>query len=150
MRITRVEAWPVTMRLKEPYTIAYETVDTVTNVFARIETDSGIVGFGCAAPDKPVTGETAESVLTAIRAVVEPIVKGCDPLRTALLLARLTTAIPSGPSARAAVDMALHDILGKAAGLPIWKLLGGYRDCIKTSVTIGILPENQTVERARH
>lgn len=149
MKITKIEAWLVSMRLKEPYTIAYETIETATNVFLRVETNTKIYGFGCAAPDLQVTGETPESVLKAIREIVYPSIKGSDPLRSAMLLERIAPLLGSQSSALAAVDMALHDILGKACGLPLWKLLGGFRDRIKTSVTIGILPEQETVARAK-
>jgi L-alanine-DL-glutamate epimerase-like enolase superfamily enzyme len=149
MKITRVECWPVTMRLTEPYTIAYEHVESTTNVFLRIETDGGIVGLGCAAPDRSVTGETPDGVQRDLRDAADPTLKGADPVRYALLLDRLAEALPSSPSARAAVDMALFDILGKVANLPVWKLLGGYRDRIKTSVTIGVLPLDEAVQRAR-
>ncbi len=149
MKITRVVAWPVSMRLAEPYAIAYERVESVTNVFLRVETNGGLVGFGCAAPDREVTGETPESVLAGLRDTAGAAITDSDPLRRVLLLERLRPELDSQPTARAAVDMALHDILGKAAGLPLWKLLGGYRDRIKTSVTIGILSEEETVARAK-
>jgi L-alanine-DL-glutamate epimerase-like enolase superfamily enzyme len=149
MNSKRSEAWPVAMRLREPYTIAYETVDQATNVFFQIQTDKGMTGFGCSAPDLQVTGETPQSVLRALEDVVGPAINGSDPLRLAMLLERLTPLLKSQPSALAAVDMALHDILGKVSGLPLWKVLGGFRDCIKTSVTIGILPEMETVAKAK-
>ena len=149
MKITHIDAWPVSMNLKEPYTIAYETVEKVTNVFLRIETSSGITGYGCAAPDEVVTGETTESVLTVLRDVAYPRLKGSDPLRIAMLLERLKPRFLDHPSAMAAVDMALLDILGKKARLPLWKILGGFRDRIKTSVTIGILPLKETIERSQ-
>jgi len=149
MRIQSLEAWPVKMKLTEPYTIAYETIEAVTNIFLRIDTDKGITGFGCAAPDLLITGETPENVLAALNNIVSPAIKGSDPLRTAMLLDRLTSSLEFQTSTLAAVDMALYDILGKFCGLPLWKLLGGYRDRIKTSVTIGILPEKETVSRAR-
>lgn len=148
MKIKRIEAWPVTMPLKEPYSIAYETIETATNIFLRLETDKGISGFGCAAPDPQITGETADTALEAVRTVVCPKIKGSDALRTAMLLERLQPHLEAQPSVLAAVDMGLHDILGKVSGLPLWKLLGGFRDRIKTSVTIGILPEAETIERA--
>jgi L-alanine-DL-glutamate epimerase-like enolase superfamily enzyme len=149
MKITQVQARAVTMPLAVPYTIAYETIDAACNVFLRIETDAGLTGFGCAAPDQPITGETAEIVLGAVSDVIEPALRGADPLRWSLLIEDLKRDLADRPSARAAADMALFDILGKAAGLPLWKLLGGYRDSIPTSVTIGILSEAETVEAAR-
>jgi L-alanine-DL-glutamate epimerase-like enolase superfamily enzyme len=149
MKITNIKAWPLSMRLSEPYTIAYETLDSVTNIFLRIETNRGIVGYGCSAPDKMITGETPDSVLQDIIEVVGPSIKGSDPLRPAMLFERLRPTMQPHPAAMAAVDMALCDILGKASNLPLWRLLGGFRDHIKTSVTIGILPEKETTERAK-
>lgn len=165
MKINHVDIWPVTMRLAEPYSVAYETVDTAVNVFLRITTDDGVIGYGCAAPDRPVTGETPESVLRALGSSVARTIKGRDPLRRPEILSRLKAALApsqvsasekaapgsipiSQPSVLAAVDMALYDILGKIAGLPLWKLLGGYRQSIPISVTIGILPPDETVARA--
>jgi L-alanine-DL-glutamate epimerase-like enolase superfamily enzyme len=150
LKITNIDAWPVEMRLSEPYTIAYETIEKIINIFIRIDTDKGIIGFGCAAPDRQITGETAESVLQAFNDIVLPKVKGSDPMRHSMLLERLKPNLKAQPSVLAAIDMALYDILGKVSGLPIWKLLGGFRDRIQTSVTIGILPESDTIEKAKY
>ena len=149
MKITRVEAWLVTMRLAEPYAIAYDSITEASNVFVRIETSGGVCGYGCAAPDPYVTGEDTTAVLTALNETAGPAIKGSDPLRHAMLMERIKKVLGSMPSARAAIDMALFDIVGKVAGLPLWRLLGGYRRRIRTSVTIGILPERETVSAAR-
>lgn len=149
MKITRVDAWPVVMPLEEPYTIAYETISSTTNVFLVIETNKGLSGFGCAAPDLEVTGETPEGTLQAARDIVAPALTGSDPLRPVMLLERLKPHLCGHPALMAGVDMALYDLMAKVAGMPLWKLLGGFRDRIKTSVTIGILPMEETVEMAR-
>jgi L-alanine-DL-glutamate epimerase-like enolase superfamily enzyme len=65
------------------------------------------------------------------------------------LLAPLRERLDGQPATLAAVDMALLDLLGNAAGLPVWQMLGGFRDHMETSITIGILPEAETVEKAR-
>ena len=144
-----MEAWSVTMRLEEPYAVAYETFATATNVFLALTTDTGLVGYGCAGPDEHVTGETPDAVLKTLGETVEPLLRGADPLFLARLLEQVRKAAAHLPSLVAAVDMALFDLLGKAAGLPVWRLLGGYRDRIATSVTVGILPERETLDQAR-
>lgn len=137
------------MKLAEPYTIAYETITSTENVFIRILTDRGMIGYGCAAPDRNVTGETPETVLRSLQEVVYPLMKGSDPLRIVKLMEKLKVKLRPQPSVLAAVDMALHDILGKTANLPLWRILGGFRRGMKTSITIGILPMAETLERAK-
>jgi L-alanine-DL-glutamate epimerase-like enolase superfamily enzyme len=148
MKIKTIETWPVSMKLAETYAIAYETVEEVTNIFVRIETDNGINGFGCAAPDIYITGETPDSVVTVINENLVPLLAGSDPLRTAMAVEGLRPYLKGNTSAIAAIDMALFDILGKTCALPLWVLLGGFRDRIKTSVTVGILPLLETIEKS--
>jgi L-alanine-DL-glutamate epimerase-like enolase superfamily enzyme len=149
VKVSAVKAWRVDMAMKEPYTIAYETVEHVSNVLLTMETNTGLLGWGCAAPDEHVTGETPEVVVETLGEVLPGLIMGSDPMRPAKIMERLKDQLGPRPSALAAVDMALHDLMGKAAGLPVWKMLGGYRDRILTSVTIGILPLEETVEGAR-
>ena len=103
MKITGIEYFVVDMPLKNPYTIAYETIDRVSNVFVMINTNSPIFGYGCAAPDLEVTGETADSVLKCLKDIVTPELTGRDPLRLSFLMERLKNDISDSPSALAAV-----------------------------------------------
>ena len=98
MKITHLETWSVKLELSEPYSIAYQTIQAATNVFLRIETDRGIAGFGCAAPDEQVTGETGESVVQIFRDFIEPRLRRADPLRQALIGERLQSILISPSS----------------------------------------------------
>ena len=148
MKIINQECWKQDLQLREPYTIAYETISTCENVFLRLETDTGIIGWGCAAPDPEVTGETGETVLMSYHDNLAPVLHGCDPIQSEQINTELMEQIPGNSSALAMVDMALHDILAKKAEVPLFKYLGGYRDSISTSVTIGILSIDATLGKA--
>ena len=148
MKVVAVECRRADLKISEPYTIAYESYDTAPNFFLRLDTDAGMSGYGCAAPDAHVTDETPEDVGKAFEGPVTDALLGADPLCRMRLLSPLREQIGQLPATLAAVDMALLDLLGRAAGLPVYKLLGGFRDCMETSVTIGILSERETVEKA--
>jgi len=135
MKIVACEVWPVTLTLEEPFTIAYSTTEQVVNYFIRIDTDAGISGFGCSAYDEEVTGENEYSVGKALNDVAVPLLIGEDPLCYAGILSRLRRQLPTQPTAMASVDMALLDILGKKAELPLYRLLGGSRTSIRSSIT---------------
>ncbi|WP_273567313.1 mandelate racemase/muconate lactonizing enzyme family protein [Maribacter halichondriae] len=148
MRIANVSYSRFDLNLSVPYTIAYETISKTTNFILKVETDSSIDGYGCAAPDVVVTGETPEQVETAIRDIIVPNLKGKDPFTYALLIAELKLLLENKSSALAMVDLALHDLISKKADVPLYRFLGGYRNNIPTSITIGILPLDETLEHA--
>jgi len=148
MKITGIEALIYPMKLAEPYTIAYETVTQCSNVFIRVTTDCGITGVGCAAPDYEITNETADDVIRDVKEHVEPLLLHTNPFEYVRLLEELKAIRKEALSLRAMVDMVLFDIISKKAGVPLYKFLGGYRNAIATSVTIGILPTEETLQKA--
>jgi L-alanine-DL-glutamate epimerase-like enolase superfamily enzyme len=148
MKITGIEHFSVEMKLAIPYTIAYETIEKTTNVFLLIKTNSPLTGYGCAAPDLEVSGETPQTVLKNMEDIGQSELKNKDPLRHSYIIENLKSKMSKHPSALAAIDMALFDILGKSANLPLWKLLGGYKNRIRTSITIGILSLKDTISKA--
>src|SRR5680860_657816 len=145
MKITKISYERLDLKLFEPYTIAYETIHRTTNFILKVETDSIIVGYGCSAPDKAVTGEHPAEVEEAIKNVISPYLIGKDPFTYALILMELKAHLGKKASALTMVDMALHDLMSKKAGVPLYQFLGGYRNSIPTSITIGILPVNETL-----
>lgn len=149
MKITSVDYFKVEMPLAVPYTIAYETVSHATNIILKLDTDKGITGWGCAAPDKEVTGETPEEVMQNIESTVVDLLKDQIPFQTARVNHLMKQLLPGSSSTMAMVDMALYDIMARKAGLPLYQLLGGYRNEIATSITIGILPVDETVRQAK-
>ncbi len=147
MKITAVEFFRLDMPLAIPYTIAYETVSKTTNIILKISTDKGITGWGCAAPDIEVTGETPEDVINHIESTIIGLLKGQSPFQIARITHLLKQQCPNASSTIAMVDIALYDLLARKAKLPLYQLLGGFRNEIATSITIGILPLTETLEQ---
>jgi len=142
LKIQDVEIYYFDIPLKEPFTITLGTITTSSGVLIRILTDAGIVGIGESSPYQPVTGDTQETNVAAARAIRETL-KGKDPLAIEHAHRLFGGFLHSNPALIAAFDMALYDILGKTAGLPVFRLLGGDKTTFETDVTTGIdTPEN--------
>ena len=148
LKIKDVEIYYFDIDLVEPFTISLGTVTSTNGVLVRVLTDAGIVGLGESCPFQPITGETQETNIAAARSMRE-MLKGKDPLAIEAANKTFGTFVHSNPSMVAAYDMALYDILGKAAGLPVFRLLGGDKTTFETDVTTGIDTLEKMVKSAK-
>jgi len=138
MKITHAKYWTERLELTRPYTIAYERIDAVENIFVRLQAEEGSIGLGVAAPDAEVTGESAEDCRQALATDLEPLVLDADIRQLNKILMQVEDALSTRPAARAAIDMALHDLWAKYLDLPLVDVLGRCHRSLPTSITIGI------------
>jgi L-alanine-DL-glutamate epimerase-like enolase superfamily enzyme len=130
-----VEIFTVNKRF--PLTISRGTTAQTTNVWVKIS-DDGIEGWGEASPFSIGNYPQSTEIIKDALQKVAPVLQAYSPLQRQQVEQILTTAkVPS--AAKAALDVAMHDWLGKRIGLPLWRLWGLDRNAIApTSVTIGI------------
>ena len=138
MRITAISAQRVSVPLAEPFVISLGVVDAADTVFVRITTDAGITGYGEGAGIGFVTGETPQTVLDAIKAFT-PLFCGQNPFAVEHLHREMDRMFVGNGSAKAALDLALYDIMAKTAGLPLYQFLGGVNNVVETDMTIGLM-----------
>jgi L-Ala-D/L-Glu epimerase / N-acetyl-D-glutamate racemase len=150
MKIQSIKVWKENLELTRPYTIAYETFESVENLFVSLETDSGMTGIGAASPSEDVTGESIINCQQALENKLEPLLQDADVRSFQSLIRGLSTSLAETPAALAAVDIALHDLAGKLIGLPLVEILGRAHQTMQTSITIGIKPtEEETLIEAQ-
>lgn len=137
LKIKAVDIFIFDIPLAVPFRIAIGEMKAANLLLVRIHTDQGVVGLGEACPFPPITGETQATNAAAARTIRDMIL-GKDPLAMDGLLRGLGPLVRSNPSAVAAFDMALHDILGKVAGLPLFRLFGGSDSSFETDITAGL------------
>jgi len=108
------------------------------HVILQLHTDQGLTGLGEAVPRPSVYGETLESITAAMRDLLLPPVLGLDPLDVEKVWARWSRVV-ANTTAKAAIDMALHDVAGQMAQMPLYKMLGGWSDGRVHSVAVPLL-----------
>jgi len=135
-----IETKPIDLNLTRPFRISRGVQNTASNVIVQINYNE-YVGYGEAAPDE-YYGENQETVLACIATFAGNL--GDDPFFIEDIMSRLDHLIRLNPAAKAAVDMALYDLVGKMLNVPLYKLLGlNPAHTPHTSFTLGIdTPDN--------
>ena len=138
MKITNVRLGLLDIPLHKPFKTALRTVEEVAEVIVALETSEGLVAFGEAPPTARITGDTQESVIAAIEKHIGPAIMNRDGANLNDLLDSVDRAIMGNSSAKAAVDIALHDLWGKTLGRSVHHLFGGGSSEIVTDMTISV------------
>ncbi len=164
MKITKIEAIPVYYELTDEYHALFGSnkkagtsvharegwfanIQYKENVFVKIQTDEGIVGWGEACAH-PVTSETLAGILSTVELFGKTIM-GKDPFQIGAIHAELDHLFLQGNGgARCAIDIALYDIMGKASGQPVYNLLGGAYQ--KTFGQLATMPRAEPAKMAEH
>ncbi len=145
MRIDFIEFTSMELARTEPFRISRGSTTVAPNVLVGVHAGS-LVGHGCGAPTE-VTRENLASAMDAVRALVRALQD--FPFDTPREVAdKMDKIIPGNPSAKAAIDIAIHDLLAQHAGVPLHRFLGATKDRMATDMTIGIMRSSDALERA--
>ena len=146
MIIKNIEVSEILVPLVTPFKTALRTVNAVNDIVVKIITDTGEIGYGEAAPTAVITGETKESIKSAVLNYIKPSIIDMEIYNLEGIMERLNSCILKNTSAKAAVDMAIYDLYAKKLNLPLYKILGGYRNEITTDITISVNEIDQMVQ----
>ena len=135
--------------LRHPFVTAARRTEAVEYVVAEVELAGGTVGQGSAAETVAVTGEDAASILAALDGPLGAALRGARGT-IGELSARVAAAMPGATSAKAALEVALHDAWARAAGRPLVELLGGSAVAtMRNDMTVSLEEPATMAERAR-
>nr|WP_194947823.1 dipeptide epimerase [Anoxybacillus flavithermus] len=137
------------MPLHVPFVISYHSYHDIPSVIVKIETDEGIVGYGEGVADEHVTGETWESTFYILKNTIAPLLIGANPMNIEKLHEMMNAAIYGAPTAKAAIDIACFDIIGKKLRQPVYQFIGGrYHDEFPITHVLSIAEPEQMAEEA--
>jgi L-alanine-DL-glutamate epimerase-like enolase superfamily enzyme len=122
--IERMEIHPITMTLRTPIPMSNGVIESTGNVLVKLMTDDGLTGWGEGVEAPALTHQDQAAIVADLEALA-PLMIGADPMRRTDLWIRLIGSRPEAATAIGAIDIAVHDLAGKALGVPAHQLLGG-------------------------
>lgn len=138
MQIDSIDAVPIAASFKSTFRFGTTDRSTSPNVVIIIRTNEGHVGYGEAVPVPAFTSETQKSIVELVETRIAPVLLGRNPFDRGPLLADLHKVLRFAPFTIAALDTALHDLQGRALGVPVHALLGGsFRESTPVHGSVG-------------
>jgi L-alanine-DL-glutamate epimerase-like enolase superfamily enzyme len=125
LKINQIELFPVKIPYKMAARIASSEANYVESMLVKITTNENQFGYGEAVTDLTFTGETTDSICGAVKNYLGPKVLGSDPFAIREVHEKMDQVLVKNTAAKAAIEMACLDAIGKATGEPIYNLLGG-------------------------
>jgi L-alanine-DL-glutamate epimerase-like enolase superfamily enzyme len=127
VKITHIETIPVRVPIRQQVAITSSLGSHADSPFLmlRVHTDEGLVGLGEVSCTPKWSGEDSRTAQRLIQQYLEPALVGQDPRNIEAAVKTMGRALASNPFTKSGVEIALWDILGKASGLPLYRLLGG-------------------------
>jgi muconate cycloisomerase len=122
--IERVDAIPVALPLRQPMKMAHEVITHARNIVVRIVAADSTLGWGEAASAPTMTGDTLGGLVAAVRDHLAPRLIGRDAWDRPALVAMLRAGLIGNTGAHSAIEMALLDLAGRKAGMPLIDLIG--------------------------
>jgi len=149
VKLEKAEVFVFRFQLEKPFRIALGATTEKTEIIVALHDNHGRVGWGEASPSALILGCTPNTVLSALDLLI-PAVLGEDPRRLSFLVEKMDRVLLGNAAAKAAVDLALHDLVGKIYGEPVWRLLGGsFAEPLETDFTVSIDTPEAMAEEAR-
>jgi muconate cycloisomerase len=150
MRITSIETIPVRVPIHPDRVInsAIARHDSSPFLLVKMRTDEDLVGLGEVSCTPFWSGEDQVTAAHVIRTYIEPALVGQDPTEVERLTRRMDSVLFGNPFTKAGVEMALWDLLGKAAGLPLYRLFGGSPKRVNTKFSVSGAPPDEAAKIA--
>ena len=162
MKVSNIETFPVALELMQPFKIANASFTHMYYVMIKVETDDGVTGYGESSPAWEVTGETQFSVMDCIHHLTEEDKLGFNligqevsnlqnvkDIMEILCPNNHVNIFWGAPSAKAGLEEALLDIVGKTQGKSIYELFGGKQKPVPFAHVLGIAPVKETLGQAK-
>lgn len=149
MTIVSASVQRAAIPLRTPFVTALRRVESVEYILLELRTDNGLSAYGSAPATEAITGETLQSIETALTSAIVPALLQRPFVLDALIRAN-AEALEGNSSAKSAADMALYSLAAQAASLPLYRLLGADKaPVIKTAVTVSLdTPERMLQQSA--